>query len=170
MPFLSAYGWTDRIALQKFIWDFSLPHRMWSLILDAYGSSSCILPLQGHEHRAERVLWTGVRRTHLCMCRTGSGSGSGARLRTADAKPVKVALRTWDKSAENQEELLKRTKHLKRGLHTRHWRILDEGPDTNLTQPSYRPGHRPDIRFVRLSHREPWRPWEFLKSAPAGRC
>jgi hypothetical protein len=53
---------------------------------------------------------------------------SGARLKATDArnlpKPVKVALRTRDKVAQTQEELLKWTKNLNPGLHTEHWRIL----------------------------------------------
>jgi uncharacterized protein (DUF2384 family) len=46
---------------------------------------------------------------------------SGVRLRATDAKNfpklVKTALRTRDKIAQSQEELLKWIKHLNKGLH-----------------------------------------------------
>jgi hypothetical protein len=55
---------------------------------------------------------------------------SGARLKATDArnlpKPVKVALKTGDKVAQNQEELLKWVKNLNPGLNTEHWRVLDK--------------------------------------------
>lgn len=54
---------------------------------------------------------------------------SGARLKATDAiklpKPVKVAIKTWDKVAQNQEELLDWIAHLNPGLHTERWRVLD---------------------------------------------
>jgi hypothetical protein len=59
---------------------------------------------------------------------------SGARLKATDArnlpKPVKVALRTRDRVAQNQEELLKWIKNLNPGLHTEHWRVLNKQPET----------------------------------------
>jgi hypothetical protein len=55
---------------------------------------------------------------------------SGARLKATVArnllKPVKVALRTRDKVAQTQVELLKWIKNLNSGLHTEHWRVLDK--------------------------------------------
>ncbi|PNF41280.1 hypothetical protein B7P43_G01460, partial [Cryptotermes secundus] len=55
---------------------------------------------------------------------------SGTRLKATDArnlpKPVKVALRTRDKIAQNQEELLKWIADLNPGLHTENWRVLDK--------------------------------------------
>jgi hypothetical protein len=61
--------------------------------------------------------------------------GSAARLMAADAKnlpkPVKIALKTRDKVAHSQEELLKWIKHLNPGLlHTEHWRTLDKQSQT----------------------------------------
>jgi hypothetical protein len=54
--------------------------------------------------------------------------GSGSRLKATDArnlpKPVKVALRTRDEIAQNQDELLNLIKNLKPGLHTGNWRVL----------------------------------------------
>jgi hypothetical protein len=59
--------------------------------------------------------------------------GSGARLRATDTKNllVKVALRTRDKVAQRQEELLKWIKHLNPELHTEHWRVLDKALEPN---------------------------------------
>lgn len=55
---------------------------------------------------------------------------SGARLKATDArnlpKSVKVALRTGDKLAQTNDELLKWIKNLNPGLHTEHWRILNK--------------------------------------------
>jgi hypothetical protein len=49
--------------------------------------------------------------------------GSGARLKAKDArnlpKPVKVALRTRDKVAKTQDELLNWIKNINPGLHTK---------------------------------------------------
>jgi hypothetical protein len=54
---------------------------------------------------------------------------SGTMLKATDArnlpKPVKVALRTRDKVAQNQEELLKWIADLNLGLHTENQRVLD---------------------------------------------
>jgi hypothetical protein len=51
---------------------------------------------------------------------------SGSRLKATEArnvpKPVKVALRIWERVAQNQEELLKWIKNLNPGFHTEHWR------------------------------------------------
>jgi hypothetical protein len=56
--------------------------------------------------------------------------GIGARLKVTDArnlpKPVKVALRTRDKAAQTQEELLTWIKNLTPGLNTAHWKVLDK--------------------------------------------
>jgi hypothetical protein len=55
-------------------------------------------------------------------------SGSN-KERATDAKNLlktnKVVLRTWEKAARSQEELLKWIKHLNPGLHTEHWGILE---------------------------------------------
>jgi hypothetical protein len=52
--------------------------------------------------------------------------GSGAKLKAVDArnlpKPVKVALRTRDRVAQNQDELLRWIKNLNPGLHMENWR------------------------------------------------
>jgi hypothetical protein len=54
--------------------------------------------------------------------------GSGARLKAMDArnlpKPVKVALRTRDKVAQTQDELLNWIKNLNPGLHMENSRVL----------------------------------------------
>ncbi|PNF33649.1 hypothetical protein B7P43_G12928 [Cryptotermes secundus] len=54
---------------------------------------------------------------------------SGARLKITDAKnlpePMKFALRTKDKVAQNPAELVKWIGNLIPGLHTESWRILD---------------------------------------------
>jgi hypothetical protein len=54
--------------------------------------------------------------------------GSGARLKATDArnlpKPVKVALRTRNKEAQTQDELLRWIKNLNPGLHAEKWRVL----------------------------------------------
>jgi hypothetical protein len=54
--------------------------------------------------------------------------GSGARLKATDArnlpKPVKVALRTSDKVAQTQDEMLSWIKNLNPGLDTENWRVL----------------------------------------------
>jgi hypothetical protein len=59
---------------------------------------------------------------------------SGTRLKATDArnlpKPVKVALRTRDKVAQNQEEQLKWIADLNPGLHTENWRVLDKQPES----------------------------------------
>jgi hypothetical protein len=56
--------------------------------------------------------------------------GTGARLKATDArslpKPVKVALRTKDKVAQTQEELLTWIKNLNAGLNTEHWKVMDK--------------------------------------------
>jgi hypothetical protein len=53
---------------------------------------------------------------------------SGARLKTNDTRnlPKPVALRTRDKAAQNQEELLKWIADLNPGLHTENSRVLDK--------------------------------------------
>jgi hypothetical protein len=52
----------------------------------------------------------------------------GVRLNATDTrnllKPVKVALRTRDKVAQNKNELLNWIKNLNQGLHTENWRVL----------------------------------------------
>jgi hypothetical protein len=54
-------------------------------------------------------------------------------LKATDArilpKPVKVTLRTKDKIAQNQDELIKWIKNLNPGFHTKHWRVLDKQPE-----------------------------------------
>jgi hypothetical protein len=56
--------------------------------------------------------------------------GIGVRLKATDArnlpKPVKVTLRTRDKVAQTQEELLTWIKNLNPGLNTEHWKVLDK--------------------------------------------
>jgi hypothetical protein len=51
-----------------------------------------------------------------------------ARLKATDArnliKPVKVALRTRDRVAQTQDELLSWFKNLNTGLHMENWRML----------------------------------------------
>jgi hypothetical protein len=54
--------------------------------------------------------------------------GSGARLKAMDArnlpKPVNVALRTRDKVAQTQDELVSWIRNLNPGLHTENWRVV----------------------------------------------
>jgi hypothetical protein len=54
--------------------------------------------------------------------------GTGARLKVTDArnllKPVTIALRTRDKTAQTQDELLTWFKNLNPGLNTEHWKVL----------------------------------------------
>jgi hypothetical protein len=56
--------------------------------------------------------------------------GSKARLKATDArnlpKPVRVALRTRDKVAQIQDELIRWIKNLNPGLLTENWRIMDK--------------------------------------------
>jgi hypothetical protein len=56
--------------------------------------------------------------------------GSGARPKTTDTgilpKPVKVAIRTRNKDAQTQNELLRWNKDQNPGIHTENWRILDK--------------------------------------------
>jgi hypothetical protein len=40
-------------------------------------------------------------------------------------RPVKMALRTWDKQSKDTEKLLRWIRDLNPGLHTEHWRVLD---------------------------------------------
>jgi hypothetical protein len=61
--------------------------------------------------------------------------GSGARLNTTNArnipKPIKAALRTKDKVAQTQDELLRWIKNLNPWLHMENWRILDKQSEPN---------------------------------------
>jgi hypothetical protein len=51
--------------------------------------------------------------------------GSGARLKARNLpKPLKVALRTRDRLAQTQDELLSWIKNLNPGLHMENWRVL----------------------------------------------
>jgi hypothetical protein len=65
---------------------------------------------------------TNSQVTGLLKELTITGWGQGARLKSTHAKnlpkSVKIALRTGDKVAQSQEELLKWMKHLNPGLHT----------------------------------------------------
>jgi hypothetical protein len=59
--------------------------------------------------------------------------GSGARQKATGArnltKPLKVALRTRDKVAQTQDELLNCIQNLNPGPHTKNWRVLDKQSD-----------------------------------------
>jgi hypothetical protein len=57
---------------------------------------------------------------------TGWGQGLGYF-----PKPVKIALRTRDKVAQNQEEIFRWMKHPNPGLNTKHWRVMDKAPEPN---------------------------------------
>jgi hypothetical protein len=54
-------------------------------------------------------------------------------LKATDAKdlpkPVKMALRTWDKQSKDTEDLLQWIRDLNLGLHKEYWRVLDEQPE-----------------------------------------
>jgi hypothetical protein len=91
--------------------------------------------------------------------------GSGARLKATDArnhpKPVKVALRTMDKVAQTQDELLRWIKNLNPGLHTENWRTLDKQSEPkgqrlipHIDWDSFVAIKKPDARSLREFHRE----------------
>jgi hypothetical protein len=53
----------------------------------------------------------------------------GTLLKAMDARdlprPVKMAIRTWDKQSDDTEELLRWIRDLNPGLHMEHWRVLE---------------------------------------------
>jgi hypothetical protein len=80
--------------------------------------------------------------------------GSGATLRVTNTKnlprTVKIALRTRDKDAQSQKELLKWNTHINLGLH---WSLLDKDLSFLLTGTPTQSLWKVDIRFFAgLSH------------------
>jgi hypothetical protein len=91
--------------------------------------------------------------------------GSGARLEATDArnlpKPVKVTLRTRNKFAQTQNELLRWIKNLNPGLYTENRRILDKQPDPkgqrlilHIDRTPFWPLRGSDTRSLHDFHRE----------------
>jgi hypothetical protein len=108
--------------------DSILEELEWVLRRTPIGELPHLSPTDWREVHLYNICTTQQSGQWLIRATDNNGLGSGARLKATDArnlhKPVKVALRTRDKVAQTQDELLSWIKNLNPGLHTKNWRML----------------------------------------------